>query len=88
MILNTFLKTKKINLTAYEKKVLGRRFVSCYKSVYPDIEVNKVSISENGVKMSVIDYPKEFLESQKVNKILSRFKKKFFKNKGNENNRS
>jgi hypothetical protein len=35
-----------------------------------------VNISENGCKMSVVDYPREFLETEAVGKILKRFMNK------------
>jgi len=76
MILNTFFKTKKIELNKAQKSWLGRNIIRCYKSKYPDAEIKKVSISENGCKMEVIDYPKDFLQSDYVNKIIKRFIKK------------
>jgi hypothetical protein len=79
MILNTFFKTQKITLNKKEKSWLGRNIVRSYKCKYPDVELKKVNISENGCKMSVVDYPKEFLESEGVKKIIKRFMKKFIK---------
>lgn len=76
MILNTFIKTKKITLTKTQKSWLGRSIVRCFTSKYPDVEIKKVSISENGTKMEVIDYPKEFLETEAVKNIIKRFLKK------------
>ena len=76
MILNTFIKTKKLTLTKTQKSWLGRNIIRCFLSKYPDAEIKKVNISEKGCKMSVIDYPKDFLESDYVNKIIKRFIKK------------
>jgi hypothetical protein len=76
MILNTFIKNKKLTLTKTQKSWLGRNIIRCFLSKYPDAEIKKVSISENGCKMEVIDYPKEFLQSDYVNKIIKRFIKK------------
>ena len=76
MILNTFIKTKKITLTKTQKSWLGRNIIRCFISRNPNFEIKKVSISENGTKMEVIDYPKDFLESEYVNKIIKRFIKK------------
>jgi len=76
MILNTFIKTKKLTLTKTQKSWLGRNIVSCFLSRNPNVEIKKVTISENGTKMEVIDYPKDFLESEYVNKIIKRFIKK------------
>jgi hypothetical protein len=76
MILNTFIKTKKLTLTKTQKSWLGRNIVRCFLSRNPNVEIKKVTISENGTKMEVIDYPKDFLESEYVNKIIKRFIKK------------
>jgi hypothetical protein len=76
MILNTFIKTKKLTLNKTQKSWLGRNIIRCFISKYPNAEIKKVSISENGCKMEVIDYPKEFLQSEYVNKIIKRFLKK------------
>ena len=76
MILNTFIKNKKLTLTKTQKSWLGRNIIRCFNSKYPNAEIKKVSISENGCKMEVIDYPREFLESDYVNKIIKRFIKK------------
>lgn len=76
MILNTFLKTKNLKFNKTEKSWLGRNVMRCYKSKYPDNELKKVNICENGCKMQVIDYPKEFLESESVSIILKRFMNK------------
>jgi hypothetical protein len=76
MILNTFIKNKKLTLTKTQKSWLGRNIVRCFNSKYPNAEIKKVSISEGGCKMEVIDYPREFIESNYVNNILKRFLKK------------
>lgn len=78
MILNTYLKLKKIILTKTEKSLLGKNIIRCFVSKYPNAEIKKVSILENDFKMQVIDYPKEFLQSDSVNKIIKRFLKKNF----------
>jgi len=78
MILNTYLKLKKIILTKTEKSLLGKNIIRCFVSKYPNAEIKKVSILENDCKMQVIDYPKEFLQSDSVNKIIKRFLKKNF----------
>jgi len=79
MILNTFFKTKKLELNKTQKSWLGRNIVRSYKSKYPDAEIKKVSISENGCKMLVIDYPKDFLESAYVSKVINKFLNKYIK---------
>jgi hypothetical protein len=81
MILNTYIKKKQLSINRNQKCWLGRRISQCYKSLYPTQELTKVNISENGLKMSVIDYPKEFLESVKVERILRNFVKKYDVNK-------
>ena len=73
MILNTFIKTKKLTLTKTQKSWLGRNIVRCFLSRNPNVEIKKVTISENGTKMEVIDYPKDFLESEYVSRIIKRF---------------
>lgn len=73
MILNTFLKKKNLILNKTQKSWLGRNVMRCYKSKYPELELKKVNISEKGCKMSVVDYPREFLETESVSKILKRF---------------
>ena len=76
MILNTFVKNKKLTLTKTQKSWLGRNIIRCFNSKYPNAEIKRVNISESGCKMEVIDYPREFLESDYVNKIIKRFLKK------------
>ena len=76
MILNTFIKNNKLDLNKTQKSWLGRNIIRCFLTKYPNVEIKKVNISENGCKMEVIDYPKEFLQSDDVNKIIKRFIKK------------
>jgi hypothetical protein len=76
MILNTYFKINKIELSKRQKTCLGRNISLCLKSKFPDSEIKKVNISEKGCKMSVIDYPKDFLESESVDDIVKRFIKK------------
>jgi len=76
MIINTFIKIQKIQLTKSQKNWLGKNIARCYYSRFPNSELKKVSISENGCKMEVIDYPKNFLESDYVKNIIKRFIKK------------
>jgi hypothetical protein len=76
MILNTYLKIKNVSLTKNQKSWLGKNIIRCFLSKYPNAEIKKVSILENDCKMEVIDYPKEFLQSDSVNKIINRFLKK------------
>lgn len=79
MILNTFLKTKNLKLTKFQKSWLGVNINLCFRSKYTNFELKKVNISENGYKIAVNDYPKEFLNSEIVNKIIKRFLKKYVK---------
>jgi len=81
MILNTFIKNNKLDLNKTQKSWLGRNIIRCFLTKYPNVEIKKVNISENGCKMEVIDYPKEFLQSDYVNKIIKRFIKKNVINK-------
>jgi hypothetical protein len=77
MILNTYIKKKQLLIDRNHKCWLGKSISQCYKSLYPKSELAKVNISENGLKMSVVDYPKEFLESIYVERILRNFIKKY-----------
>lgn len=72
MILNTFLKKNNIMLHANQKMALGRRIASCYKSLYNE-EFKRVTISESGNKMEVIDYPREFFENKKFKIVVNRY---------------
>jgi hypothetical protein len=72
MILNTFLKKNNFILNTNQKMALGRRIASCYRSIYNN-ELKRVTISENGIKMEVIDYPREFFESNKFKIVLNRY---------------
>jgi hypothetical protein len=76
MILNTYIKNQKLTLTKNQKSKLGKNVIRCFISKYPSAEIKKVSILENDCKMEVIDYPKDFLQSDSVNKIIKRFLKK------------
>ena len=80
MILNTFIKTNKIQVNSKQKILLGISIARCFRSKYQN-SIKKVNISENGIKMEVIDYPKEFLESKNVHKIITRFLKKYVSKK-------
>ena len=77
MILNTYIKKKQLLITRNQKCWLGKSISQCYKSLYPSNDLTKVSISENGLSMSVVDYPKDFLESKYVEKIFNNFIKKY-----------
>ena len=83
MILNTFLKKNQLTLTRSQKSWLGRSIMRCYKAKHPEAEIKKVNISENGCKMSVIDYPREFLQTDSVNRIVKRFLNKNVSKKQN-----
>jgi FMN-dependent NADH-azoreductase len=83
MILNTFIKKNQLTLSKSQKSWLGRSIIRCYKAKHPDAEIKKVNISENGCKMSVIDYPREFLQTDAVNKIVKRFLNKNVSKKQN-----
>jgi hypothetical protein len=55
----------------------GRRIVFCYNSMLQNglisQELKKVNINENGVKMEVIDYPREFFESKNFKKVANKY---------------
>lgn len=72
MILNTFFKKHNIVLDTEEKSMFGRRVSSCYRALYKE-EVKFVSISENGIKMNVIDYSRSFFDTKQFKKIANRY---------------
>jgi hypothetical protein len=78
MILNTYLKSKNIKINPKQKMNLGKNLVSSFKAKMDEnlIELKKVTIQENGVKMQVIDYPREFFTDKNTEKIINRFLKK------------
>jgi|LakMenEpi03Aug12_release.lakeMendotaPanAssembly.Ray.scaffolds.fasta_scaffold3161919_1 hypothetical protein len=78
MILNTYLKSKNIKISPKQKMNLGKNLVSSFKAKMDGtiVELKKVTIQENGVKMQVIDYPREFFTDENTEKILNRFLKK------------
>jgi len=77
MIINSFLKRNNIYLRNHHKMAFGRRIVFCYKSMLQNglisQELKKVNINENGVKMEVIDYPREFFESKNFKKVANKY---------------
>jgi hypothetical protein len=77
MILNTFIKSKKLQLKRNLKVRLGKSISQCFKSKYPNETLKKVNISEKGLKLSVIDYPKDFLQSDDVSRIVNKFLDKY-----------
>ena len=72
MILNTFFKKHNIVLDTEEKSMFGRRVSSCYRALCKE-EVKFVSISENGIKMNVIDYSRSFFDTKQFKKIANRY---------------
>jgi len=72
MILNTFLKKNQVVLNQTQKMALGRRIASCYKTLYKE-EFKRVTISESGLKMEVIDYPRDFFDSNKFKVVFNRY---------------
>jgi hypothetical protein len=71
-------KSKNIKINPKQKMNLGKNLVSSFKAKMDEnlIELKKVTIQENGVKMQVIDYPREFFTDKNTEKIISRFLKK------------
>jgi hypothetical protein len=75
MILNTYLKSKEIKLKPAKKMMLGLNLTKSYRARFTE-ELKRVPIQENGVKMEVIDYPREFFEDEKTTFIVNSFLKK------------
>jgi len=78
VILNSFLKQNKVTLTNIQKMALGRRVISCYKTMQingliGEKELKKVGINENGIKMEVYDYPREFFETKNFKAVANKF---------------
>jgi hypothetical protein len=77
MILNSFLKGNKVFLNNNQKMAFGRRVISCYKTMkingLIDIELKKVNINENGVKMEVYDYPREFFQTNNFKRVANKY---------------
>ncbi len=77
MILNSFLKGNKVFLNNNQKMAFGRRVISCYKTMQIngliDIELKKVNINENGVKMEVYDYPREFFQTKNFKRVANKY---------------
>ena len=75
MILNTYLKSKEIKLKPAKKMMLGLNLTKSYRARFTE-ELKRVPIQENGVKMEVIDYPREFFEDEKTIRLVNNFLKK------------
>jgi len=73
MILKTFLKKNGIELTPKQQSHLGLNVSRCFRSKYPTISIQKVSICSKGIKMDVYDYPRDFFETDYFNRVLTRF---------------
>ncbi len=75
MILNTYLKSKGLKLTSTKKMRLGLNLIKSYRARFTE-ELKRVPIQENGVKMEVFDYPREFFEDEKTIRLVNNFLKK------------
>jgi len=77
MILNSFLKANKIMLSNVQKMAFGRRVISCYNTMkingFIDAELKKVNINENGVKMQVYDYPRDFFQTKNFKRVANKY---------------
>jgi hypothetical protein len=75
MILNTYLKSKNLKLKPAKKMMLGFNLIKSYRARFTE-ELKRVPIQENGVKMEVFDYPREFFEDEKTIRLVNNFLKK------------
>jgi hypothetical protein len=75
MILNTYLKSKEIKLKPAKKMMLGLNLIKSYRARFTE-ELKKVQIQENGIKMEVFDYPREFFDDEKTISLVNNFFKK------------
>lgn len=76
MILKTYLKKEGLVLSSKQQSHLGLNVAKCYFSRNPDMEIKKVSISSDGNKMLVNDYPRDFFNEKHFLETLNRFLKK------------
>lgn len=75
MILNTYLKSKNLKLNSIKKMRLGFNLITSYRARFTE-ELKRVPIQENGVKMEVFDYPREFFDNEKTIFLINNFLKK------------
>ena len=75
MILNTYLKSKNVKLKPAKKMMLGFNLIKSYRARFTE-ELKRVPIQENGVKMEVFDYPREFFEDERTIFLINNFFKK------------
>jgi hypothetical protein len=75
MILNTYLKSKNLKLNSIKKMRLGLNLITSYRARFTE-ELKRVSIQENGVKMEVFDYPRDFFDNEKTTFLINNFLKK------------
>jgi hypothetical protein len=75
MILNTYLKSKEVKLKPAKKMMLGLNLIKSYRARFTE-ELKKVQIQENGIKMEVFDYPREFFDDEKTISLINNFFKK------------
>lgn len=73
MILKTYLKKNGIELNNKQQSHLGSNIYRCFRTIHPDVEIKKVSISSSGIKMNVYDYPRDFFETDRFHTVLTRF---------------
>lgn len=81
MILNTYLKSFDVKIALNHKKYLGINLVRSFKTRYPERELKKVRIKEEGESFEVYDYPKDFLYSESTLNLVRRFLRRSNKNK-------
>jgi len=73
MILNTYLKNQNVILPTLTKAKLGISIARRFKTIYPNVEFNKVRIKEGEKSFEVVDYPKDFFENPRTKRIVERF---------------
>ena len=75
MILNTYLKSKNLKLKPAKKMILGLNLIKSYRARFTE-DLKKVPIQENGIKMEVFDYPREFFDNEKTIRLINSFLRK------------
>lgn len=81
MILNTYLKSFEVRIATKHKKFLGINLIRSFKTRYPNKEIKKVKIKEEGESFEVYDYPKDFLYDEKTLKLVRKFLNRSSRNK-------
>jgi hypothetical protein len=73
MILKSYIKKHGYVMNDKQQSHLGRNVSRSFFNKFPNKELNKVAINSKGIKMEVLDYPREYFESKEFIAVLSRY---------------